>query len=120
LDVQESALFLRDRLHKGLYRGRKDKGYAMEVVTIAEKLPPDELEDIRDNSGKAQSQQDKDKRLEAEDNPKKVLKPKEDQGYASVLPATGAKKQPQKPRDTPKESSKDGLEEGRKQLQETP
>jgi hypothetical protein len=34
------------------------------------------------------------KRLEAEDNPKKVLKPEKDQGYASVLPAAGAKKQP--------------------------
>ena len=34
------------------------------------------------------------KRLEAEDNPRKVLKPEEDQGYASVLPAAGAKKQP--------------------------
>ena len=44
------------------------------------------------------------KRLEAEDNPKKVLRPEEDQGHASVLPAAGAKKQPQKPRDTPKES----------------
>ena len=44
------------------------------------------------------------KRLEAEDNPKKVLEPEEDQGYASVLPAVGAKKQPQKPRDIPKES----------------
>jgi len=42
------------------------------------------------------------KRLEAEDNPKKVLKPEEDQGYASVLPAAGAKKQPHKPRDAPK------------------
>ena len=54
------------------------------------------------------------KRLKAEDNPKKALKLEdkleEDQGYASVLPAAGAKKQPQKPRDTPKELSKDGLE----------
>jgi hypothetical protein len=31
------------------------------------------------------------KRLEVEDNPKKVLKPEEGQGYASVLPAVGAK-----------------------------
>ena len=44
------------------------------------------------------------KRLKAEDNPKKALKLEEDQGYASVLPAVGAKKQPQKPTDTPKES----------------
>jgi hypothetical protein len=29
--------------------------------------------------------------------------PEEDQGYASVLPAAEAKKQPQKPRDMPKE-----------------
>ena len=36
------------------------------------------------------------KRLEAEDNPKKVLKLEEDQGYATVLLAAGAKKQPQK------------------------
>ena len=38
------------------------------------------------------------KRQEAEDNPKKALKLEdkleEDQGYASVLPAAGAKKQP--------------------------
>jgi hypothetical protein len=43
------------------------------------------------------------KRLEAEDNPKKVLKPEEDQGYASILPAVEAKKQPQRPKDMPKE-----------------
>jgi len=42
------------------------------------------------------------KRLEAEDNPKKALKPEEDQGYASVLPAAGARKQPQKLKDAPK------------------
>ena len=36
------------------------------------------------------------KRLEAEDNPKKVLEPEEDQGYASVLPAVGAREQLQK------------------------
>jgi hypothetical protein len=58
LDVQESALFLRDRLYKGLYCGRKGKRYAMEVVTIVEKLPPDGLKDIKDNLGKAQSWQD--------------------------------------------------------------
>ena len=33
----------------------------MEVVTIAEKLPPDDLEDIKDNLGEAQSQQDNNK-----------------------------------------------------------
>ena len=47
------------------------------------------------------------KRQEAEDNPKKALKLEdkleEDQGYASVLPAAGAKRQPQKPKDMPKE-----------------
>ena len=32
------------------------------------------------------------KRLEVEDNPKKVLKLEEDQGYISVLPAAGVKK----------------------------
>ena len=32
----------------------------MEVVTIAEKLLPDDLEDIKDNLGEAQSQQDND------------------------------------------------------------
>ena len=56
LDVQEPALFLRDRLHEGLYCGRKGKRYAMEVVTIAEKLPPDNLEDIKDNLGEARNQ----------------------------------------------------------------
>ena len=40
---------------KGLYYGHKGKGYAMEVVTTAEKLPPDGLEDIKDNSGEAQN-----------------------------------------------------------------
>ena len=44
------------------------------------------------------------RRLEVEGNSKRVLKPEEDQGYASVLPAARAKKQPQKPRDMPKES----------------
>ena len=33
------------------------------------------------------------KRLETEDNPRKALKPEEDQGYASVLLAVGAKEQ---------------------------
>jgi hypothetical protein len=44
------------------------------------------------------------KRLEVEDNPKKVLKPEEDQGYASILPAAEAKKQPQKPINMPNKS----------------
>jgi hypothetical protein len=44
------------------------------------------------------------KRLGAEDNPKKVLKLKEDQGYASVLLTVGAKRRPQKHKDTPKGS----------------
>jgi hypothetical protein len=42
-DVQEPALFLRGRLD-GLYCGYKGKGYAMEVVTITEKLPQDGFE----------------------------------------------------------------------------
>ena len=40
------------------------------------------------------------KRLEVEDNPKKAFKPEEDQGYISILPVIGAKKRPQKPKDT--------------------
>ena len=43
MDVQELALFLRGDL-EGPYRGHKGKGYAMEVVTITEKLPPDDFE----------------------------------------------------------------------------
>jgi hypothetical protein len=51
---------------------------------------------------------------------KKVLRPEEDQRYASALPAAGAKKQPQKPRDMPKRvKSKDGLDREEKQLQKT-
>ena len=53
LDVQESALFLRGGLDKGLYCGHKDRGYATEVVTIAKKLPPDDLEDINNSLGEA-------------------------------------------------------------------
>ena len=56
MDVQEPALFLRGRLDEGLYRGHKGKRYAMEVVTTAEKLPLDDLEDIKDSSGEAQNQ----------------------------------------------------------------
>jgi hypothetical protein len=41
LDVQELALFIRGRLNKGLYCGRKGKRYTIEVVAIAEKLLPD-------------------------------------------------------------------------------
>jgi hypothetical protein len=37
------------------------------------------------------------RRLEAEGNSKRVLKPEKDQGYASVLPAARVKKQPQSP-----------------------
>jgi hypothetical protein len=57
LDVQEPALFLRGRPHEGLYCGYKGKGYTTEVVTITERLPPD---DIKDSLGEAQSQQDND------------------------------------------------------------
>ena len=49
LDVQESALFLRERLYKGLYYRRKGKRYITEVVTTAEKLLLDNLKDIKDN-----------------------------------------------------------------------
>ena len=41
LDVQEPALFLRDRLYEGPYCRRKGKRYATEVVIIAKKLPSD-------------------------------------------------------------------------------
>jgi len=34
------------------------------------------------------------KKLKVEDNPKKALKLEEDQGYASILPTAGVKKQP--------------------------
>ena len=61
LDIQEPALFLRDYLYKGLYYGRKGKRYAIEVITTAEKLPLDDFKDIKDNSGKAQNQQDSDR-----------------------------------------------------------
>ena len=54
--MQELVLFLRDRLYKGLYCGRKGKRYAIGVVTTAEKLPPDDLKDIKDDSDDAQSQ----------------------------------------------------------------
>jgi len=43
-------------LTKGLYCGHKGKGYATEVVTTAEKLPPDGLEDVEDDLGEAQNQ----------------------------------------------------------------
>ena len=45
--------FFKDCLYKGLYCGRKGKRYVMEVVTTAEKLPPDDLEDVKDNLGEA-------------------------------------------------------------------
>ena len=108
MDVQESALFLRDCLHEGLYCGHKGKRYAMEVVATAEKLPLDDLEDIKDNSGEAQNQQDSDRDKKQKTIPRRLLKLEdkleEDQGYASVLPASGAKKQPQILKDMPKES----------------
>jgi len=37
------------------YCGHKGKGYATEVVIIAEKLPPDGLKDVKDDLGKAQN-----------------------------------------------------------------
>jgi hypothetical protein len=54
LDAQEPALFLRDRLHEGLYCRHKDKGYTTEAVTTVKKLPLDDLEDIKDDSDDAQ------------------------------------------------------------------
>ena len=54
MDVQEPVLFLRSRLNEGLYYGYKGKGYATEVVIIAEKLLPDNLEDIDNGLGEAQ------------------------------------------------------------------
>ena len=44
---------LRGRLNKGLYYGRKSKGYVTEVVIATEKLPLDDFEDIKDSSGEA-------------------------------------------------------------------
>ena len=55
MDVQESVLFLRDRLYKGLYCGRKGKRYAIEVVITAKKLPLDNLKGIKDNLGEARN-----------------------------------------------------------------
>ena len=54
---------------------------------------------LRTTWAKRRASRTRTKRLEAEDNPRKVLKPEEDQGYASILPAVGAKEQLQKPRD---------------------
>ena len=56
-----SQRFSSGHLHEGLYYGREGKGYATEVVTTAEKLPPDDLEGVKDSSGEAQSQQDNNK-----------------------------------------------------------
>ena len=66
MDVQEPALFLRGRLDEGLCCGHKGKGYATEVVTIAEKLPPD---DTKDDLGEAQDQQDNDKETKSRRQP---------------------------------------------------
>jgi len=41
-------------LTKGLHYGHKGKGYATEVVTIAKKLPLDDLEDMDNSLGEAQ------------------------------------------------------------------
>jgi len=51
---------------EGLYYGHKAKGYTTEVVTIAEKLPPD---DTKDDLGKAQDQQDNDKETKSRRQP---------------------------------------------------
>ena len=58
---RSQRFFLRGHLYKGLYCGHKGKEYATEVVTITEKLLPDDFEDTKDSLGKAQSQQDNDK-----------------------------------------------------------
>jgi len=47
-------------LTKGLYYGHKDKGYAMEVVTTAEKLPPDGFEGRLGRSMESARQQSRD------------------------------------------------------------
>ena len=63
MDIQEPALLFKGGLNKGLYCGRKGKGYATEVVTTTtEKLPPDNIED---DLGEAQSQQDNDKEIKS-------------------------------------------------------
>ena len=46
---------LRDCFSKGLYYGRKSKGYIMEVVIATEKLLLDDLKDIKDNLSKVQN-----------------------------------------------------------------
>ena len=53
------------------------------------------------------------KRLEAEDNPKKALKPEEYQGYTNILPAVGAKEQLQKPKDIPNKSKAETAQKGK-------
>ena len=98
MDVQESVLFLRGRLNEGLYYGHKSKGYATEVVTATEKLPPDDPKDIKDNSGEAQNQQDSDRDKKQKAILKKVPRSEKGQEYASVLPSARANKQLQKPR----------------------
>jgi hypothetical protein len=57
LGVQESALFLKGSLDKGLYYGHKGKGHVTEVVTTAEKLPLDDLEDVKDTRAYCQQQE---------------------------------------------------------------
>ena len=57
------------------------------------------------------------KRLGTEDNPKKVLKPEEDQGYASVLPSSRGKEAAAKAQGYAERSQKQGRSrKGRKQL----
>ena len=90
MDVQESALFLRDCLHEGLYCGCKGKRYATKVVTTPRSCY---WMVLKDNSGEARASRTMTKRLEAEDSPRKALKLKEDQGHVSVLPAARAKEQ---------------------------
>jgi len=50
--MYRSRHFLEIVLTKGLYYRHKGKGYTIEVVIIAKKLPLDGLKDIKDNLGK--------------------------------------------------------------------
>ena len=46
----ELALFLRGRLHEGLYCGYKGKGYATEVVIVTKRLSPNDIKDGLDDT----------------------------------------------------------------------
>jgi hypothetical protein len=99
LDVQESALFLRDCLHKGLYCGRKGKGYATKVVTTAGELLPDGFEGRLRRSAELAGRRSRIRERTASSKGKEAAA--KAQGYAKRV------------------KSKGGLGMGRKQLQET-